>query len=276
MKLDDFREGAGWLAVLARDCAASSPRSTLTASALAGGAIVLSLFALLHSPVEDGQQTADEAESGAAPIEVANAPRFRPKEPVSTGSIDRSGTQSPAALPIETRRIDSLADLVEGDTLRQGAIEAAESFSECDRVSASRLIEIGGLRLVRIDCANGFGVYLDAAAIAAGARAASAEAMPAPAAAPERGAERPPSVPPFTDAEAVQRCEDQVRSGLPYPSSLGRIAASTSVFRAGPDDTVVTFSFNTVNGLRFPLSQTAYCVFTERRLARSEIMPMPY
>lgn len=75
------------------------------------------------------------------------------------------------------------------------------------------------------------------------------------------------------DAAAVSACEDRVREGLPLPTELFRVVASTEVYRAPGEDAVVVFDFDTFNGLRFPLSLEAHCVFDGRRLARLEVQP---
>jgi hypothetical protein len=76
----------------------------------------------------------------------------------------------------------------------------------------------------------------------------------------------------LTDVEALNACEAKVRSGLPHPSSLQRSLASTGVTRA-PGSHVVSFDFEALNGLGFPLALQAECVFDEHRLARLEVSP---
>ena len=82
-----------------------------------------------------------------------------------------------------------------------------------------------------------------------------------------------PSRDPLADQAAVLACEDSVREGLPLPTEFFRITASTEVYRAPGEDAVVVFSFDTFNGLRFPLSLEAHCVFDGTRLARLEVQP---
>lgn len=75
------------------------------------------------------------------------------------------------------------------------------------------------------------------------------------------------------DEAAVTACEDSVREGLPLPTELFRVVASTAVYRAPGEDAVVVFAFDTFNGLRFPLSLQVQCVFDGMRLARLEVSP---
>jgi hypothetical protein len=75
------------------------------------------------------------------------------------------------------------------------------------------------------------------------------------------------------DAEAIQACEDGLRAGLPIPSSLKRIAATTGVYRAPGDDAVVTFDFEAVNGFGYPLALQAHCVFDGYSLADLDMVP---
>ena len=274
MRFEHLREGAAWLAICGRDMIGAAPRSALAGSAFAGGGVAVAVLALLTLSFDDEPTRYIEPQSPT--IETARLPRLRPDEPIATGSINRAAPAVPAAnQQTPAPPLPPVPDAVDAQRLRERAVEAAESFDECDRVTASRSIEIGGLDLVRIECANGLGLYLDHAMVAA--RAAerlngpgSIVDIPAPAV---ETVPSPPSL--LTNAEAVARCEEQVRTGLPYPASLGRIDASTSVYRPGPSDMVVTFSFNTLSGLRFPLSQSAYCVFSDSRLARAEITTPP-
>jgi hypothetical protein len=75
------------------------------------------------------------------------------------------------------------------------------------------------------------------------------------------------------DAEAIRACEDGLRAGLPIPSSLKRIAATTGVYRAPGDDAVVTFDFEAVNGFGYPLALQAHCVFDGYSLADLDMVP---
>jgi hypothetical protein len=75
------------------------------------------------------------------------------------------------------------------------------------------------------------------------------------------------------DAEAIHACEEGLRAGLPIPSSLQRIAATTGVYRAPGDDAVVTFDFEAVNGFGYPLALQAHCVFDGYRLADLDMVP---
>lgn len=77
----------------------------------------------------------------------------------------------------------------------------------------------------------------------------------------------------LTDGQAIRACEDKVRSGLPYPTSLKRLVSSTDVYRAAGDDAVVTFDFDTVNGFGFPLALQANCAIGDREIARLEVSP---
>jgi hypothetical protein len=75
------------------------------------------------------------------------------------------------------------------------------------------------------------------------------------------------------DAEAVRACEEGLRAGLPIPSSLKRIAATTGVYRAPGDDAVVTFDFEAVNGFGYKLALQAHCVFDGYSLADLDMVP---
>jgi hypothetical protein len=77
----------------------------------------------------------------------------------------------------------------------------------------------------------------------------------------------------LADAEAIRACEDGLRDGLPVPSSLKRIRATTGVYRAPGDDAVVTFDFEAVNGFGYPLALQAHCVFDGDTLAALDIVP---
>jgi hypothetical protein len=272
MRFDDFREGAAWLGVWLRDCFRSAPRSAVAGAAFVGGGAVFAL-ALVVSPPD--RPPGGLGPPSATSMEVARLPRLRPDEPVATGSIHRSSATVQSAQPIAAPQ--PAAAMADADEFRRQATRAAETFDECDRVASSRPIDIGGLKLMRIECANGLGLYLDRAmtsarlAEPAGERRAIVE-IPAPIEELSRAA---PATP-LSDAQAVSRCEEQVRTGLPYPASLTRHGASTSVYRPGPHDAVVTFSFDALSGLRFPLLQSAYCVFSDSRLARAEITTPPY
>ena len=75
------------------------------------------------------------------------------------------------------------------------------------------------------------------------------------------------------DAEAIQACEEGLRAGLPIPSSLKRVEATTGVYRAPGDDAVVTFDFEAVNGFGYPLALQAHCVFDGYSLADLDMVP---
>ena len=119
------------------------------------------------------------------------------------------------------------------------------------------LENIANRLVVSIECGNSIRFYLDEEEIEASRLTAAPQ----------------PVLTALTDAEAVNACEAKVRSGLPHPSSLQRSLASTGVTRAPGSDAVVSFDFEALNGLGFPLALQAECVFDEHRLARLEVSP---
>ena len=204
---------------------------------------------------------------------VARLPRPRPDEPVSTGSIDRTAAPArPAPMPAipqaATPPVRSLEEEIElaasraieaedRARLRDKAALMASAWADCDEVVGSEVLQRAGSSLVvRIDCANAVRFDLGEEEIMASAPANS----PHPAAA-------------LTDAKAVEACEAMVRRGLPYPASLHRSPVSTGVARTAAGDAVVTFNFEALNGLSFPISLGAHCVFAQQELARLEVSP---
>ena len=201
---------------------------------------------------------------------VARLPRPRPDEPVSTGSIDRIEATPAAVIPTEAapaparsleEEIERTAALAIEDEdrarLRDKAVLVASSWADCDQVVSSQVLRrAGNSMVVRIDCANAIRFDLGRDEIEASAPAASAETAAA-----------------LSDAEAVNACEAMVRRGLPYPDSLHRAFASTGVARPTGSDAVVTFDFEALNGLSFPISLQAHCVFQQHDLARLEVSP---
>ncbi len=75
------------------------------------------------------------------------------------------------------------------------------------------------------------------------------------------------------DSGAILACEEKVRSGLPFPSSLNRVLRSTGVHRGAGGNPVVTFDADAVNGLGFPLAVRVQCVFEDSRLALLDVSP---
>jgi hypothetical protein len=74
------------------------------------------------------------------------------------------------------------------------------------------------------------------------------------------------------DVAAIFACEEKVRNGLPFPSSLSRKLPSTGIFRAPGDNPVVSFEADARNGLGFPLAVTVQCVFNDGRLVRLDVL----
>jgi hypothetical protein len=206
---------------------------------------------------------------------AARLPRPRPDEPVMTGSIGRAAAAparagSAPATPAQSiaARIRSLEEEIElaaseaieaedRARLRHKAASMASAWADCDEVVGSEVLQRDGSSLVvRIDCANAVRFDLGEEEIMA--------SMPADAPQPAAG---------LSDAEAVEACEAMVRRGLPYPASLHRTYASTGVARTVAGDAVVSFDFEALNGLSFPISLGAHCVFAQQGLARLEVSP---
>ncbi len=197
------------------------------------------------------------SETAAANWPASRLPRPRPTEPLTTGSIHPVTAAAARTLEDEIE----LAALQAGEAerrlrLRDKATLIASSWAGCDQVVGAEVLENAGNRLtVRIDCANATRFNLDEEEIAQSRLAAWS----------------PPLATALTDAEAVSACEATVRRGLPHPTSLQRSFASTGVARAPGSNPVVTFDFDALNGLGFPLSLQAQCVFAEHALARLEV-----
>jgi hypothetical protein len=62
-------------------------------------------------------------------------------------------------------------------------------------------------------------------------------------------------------------------SGLPFPNSLARLLDTTATRHAPGDGSVVTFDFDAVNGLGFPLRMQAECAFDGRSMSRLQVTP---
>ena len=223
--------------------------------ALAAGALGAALSAIYpHPPGE-----IETAEQSAGP---ARLPRARPAVPVATGSIN------PTAAAAEGADALSESDAAEAqrlEQLRAKAILVAGSRAECGHVIDTELLENRPLDLVvvLVRCGNGIRIYLDEVDI----EASSAKTAPRP--------EEPLPAPAadLTDAQAIRDCEDKVRRGLAQPASLSRLTSSTGIDRVPGGDAIVTFDFNALNGLGFPLAMQAQCVFSESQLARLEVAP---
>jgi len=220
-------------------------------------------------------QSEGEAGVAAAPVPDSRLPRPRPDEPVITGSIQTSAEADRESEPDARER---QARGRRFDDLQTRAILIASSWSECDQVEDSELFELpGGIPddiLVRIHCANGTRFVLGEADIASN-RIASAEppATNASALQPAPVAVIAPPMPPPTDIEVVRACEDKVRQGLPFPTSLNRAFSTTGVARMPDGEAIVSFDFDALNGFGFPLLMRVQCVFADRELARLELMP---
>jgi hypothetical protein len=188
-------------------------------------------------------------------------PRPRPlaEEPLTTGSIDPLDVAPARSLQDEIALVTAKA--AETDTrerLRDKAVLIASSWTECGEVTGSQVLEnIASRLVVSIECGNSIRFFLDEAEIEASHLAAAPQ----------------PVLSGLTDAEVLNACEAKVRSGLPHPASLQRSLASTGVTRAPGSEAVVSFEFQALNGLGFPLALQAECVFDEDRLARLEVSP---
>jgi hypothetical protein len=219
--------------------------ASLAASSLVG---VAYMSGWLGSATPEPEQMARSMDRPAD----ARQPRPRPEEPMATGSLGAR----PSARPISSdyTRLGE-ARLKQIEDLRRRAVAIAETYPDCDEVAeadiAHRLSTLPDEIAFYIRCIDGTAFNLTEAEINAVA---------------------PPTlgVPPIQDAEVVAACESGVRNGLPYPSSLTRRSASTSVRRA-PGGAVVTFDFDAVNGFGFPLSQRVQCTFNGDRIARLEV-----
>ena len=75
------------------------------------------------------------------------------------------------------------------------------------------------------------------------------------------------------DLEAVIACEEKVRSGLPLPATLQRLAPTTGIYRAPGDAPIVTFDFDAQNGFGYPVAMHVQCLFDDNRVARLEVAP---
>ena len=75
------------------------------------------------------------------------------------------------------------------------------------------------------------------------------------------------------DADAILACEDKVRVGLPFPNSLTRLLDTTATRHVPGDGSVVSFQFDAVSGLGFPLRMNAECGFDGPTLTRLQITP---
>jgi len=236
---------------------------------LGRGAAMCATIALTAAAIGSGLYLQDRAVtsgSDASRTTLADwsdprLPRPRPlaDEPPTTGSINPLDVAPARSLQDEIALAAAKAAETDSrDRLRDKAVLIASSWTECGEVTGSDVLETIASRLVvSIECGNAIRFYLDEAEIEASRLTAAPQ--------PVRTA--------LTDAEAVNACEAKVRSGLPHPSSLQRSLASTGVMRAPGSDAVVSFDFEALNGLGFPLVLQAHCVFDEHRLARLEVSP---
>jgi hypothetical protein len=236
---------------------------------LGRGAAMFATIALTSAAIGSGLYLQDRAltsGSDASRTTLANwsdprLPRPRPlaDEPPTTGSINPLNVAPALSLQDEIALV--AANAGEADTrdrLRDKAVLIASAWTECGEVTGSEVLETIADRLVvRIECGDAIRFYLDEAEIEASRPTAAGQPVPTA----------------LTDAEALNACEAKVRVGLPHPSSLQRSLASTGVTRAPGSHAVVSFEFQALNGLGFPLALQAHCVFDEHRLARLEVSP---
>jgi len=203
----------------------------------------------------------------AAP--TARVPHPRPDEPIVTGSIDpigpavrqRSEPAPDGAVATETRA-DAEARRVEN--LQDQAITIARTWDGCANEVQAEVLQarssVTDRIVVRIDCGNGTLFYLDQDEI----ELSQLTVGPGPLFAPAD---------PISDGDAVLACEEKLKQGLPVPSSFSRSVPSTGVDRAPGNAAVVTFEFKALNGLGFPLTMQAHCLFQAREIARLETNP---
>jgi hypothetical protein len=145
--------------------------------------------------------------------------------------------------------------------LRDKAVLTARSWSDCEEAVGSEILESRETRsdriVIRIDCGNGTRFYLDQDEIAFDRIAPGGTEQAA-----------------MSDREAIGACEEKLKLGLAVPSSFQRLQPSTGIFRDSGEDVVVTFDFDALNGLGFPLTMQARCLLDGRQeIARLEVTP---
>ncbi len=236
---------------------------------LGRGAAMCATIALTAAAIGSGLYLQDRAVtsgSDASPTTLADwsdprLPRPRPlaDEPLTTGSINPLDVAPALSLQDEIALAAAQAAETDmRDRLRDKAVLIASSWTECGEVTGSEVLETIANRLVvSIECGNSIRFFLDEAEIEASRLSAAPQPVDTA----------------LTDAEALNACEAKVRSGLPHPSSMQRSVASTGVTRAPGSYAVVSFEFQALNGLGFPLALHAECMFAEHTLARLEVSP---
>ena len=183
-------------------------------------------------------------------------PRPRPDEPRFTGSV-ASAKLRVAPTSRETPVAAGALQLAE---LKDKAALTARTWSECGEAVASEVLESrdgpASRVVIRIDCRNGTRFYIDQ-------DETTFDRFP-----PEE-----PVAAAITDGEAIGACEEKLKHGLAMPASYQRRLPSTGVYRGQSGDAVVTFDFDTLNGLGFPLAMQAECLLDARQIARLEVHP---
>ncbi len=243
--------------------------STARSMDLGRGAAMCATIALTAAAIGSGLYLQDRAVtsgSDASRTTLADwsdprLPRPRPlaDEPLTTGSINPLDVAPVRSLQDEIALVAAKsAEIDARDRLRDKAVLIASSWTECGEVTGSEVLEnIANRPVVSIECANAVRFYLGEDEIEASRLTTAPQ----------------PVLTALTDAEALNACEAKVRSGLPHPSSLQRSLASTGVTRAPGSHAVVSFEFQALNGLGFPLALHAECMFDEHTLARLEVSP---
>lgn len=223
--------------------------------AVIGGTVLVLELSFDQSPSTMSPRTSGEEVESAGP---ARLPRSRPNDWLTTGSIGSASTSDPAGKGYSIR-IE--AGHASAEASQDKAILIASSRAECDEVTGSEVAKGAGGSAdhltILIQCGNGTLFYLDEVEI---------ERSDLPAF--ERAGLRQ-----LSDSSAIRICDEHVRAGLPFPTSLRRDLLSTIVYRGTGGDSVVEFKFNAVNGLGFPLAFQVQCVITGQELARLELTP---
>ena len=221
-----------------------------------GGILVVLELSMDQSFLTMSPRTSGEGVESAF-ARPARLPRSRPNERLLTGSVGSASIANPTDKG--SGRIEAGNARVEA--WQDKAILIASSRAECDEVIGSGIANgAGGPNshvTVFIQCGNGAHFYLNEVEI---------ERSDLPVFAGT-------ALKQLSDSSAIRICDEHVRIGLPFPTSLRRDPRSTNIHRGTSGDSVVEFEFNAMNGFGFPLTFQAQCVFAGQELARLELTP---